>query len=180
MDGEGERTRELIRRRAATRRPVGPTALAVGLPGAETLSMATRDGMTILDSATCLRLLGSQEVGRLAVSVAYHPDIFPINYVVDDATIVFRTAEGTKLAAAFIGHAVAFEADGYDADTGDAWSVVVKGHAEEIAMHDMLEDTAFPVFPWSAGPKSRFMRVVPDEISGRRFHVIQRRSDGDG
>jgi GNAT superfamily N-acetyltransferase len=114
-----------------------------------------------------LRLLGSQEVGRLAVSVAYHPDIFPINYVVDDATIVFRTAEGTKLAAAFIGHAVAFEADGYDADTGDAWSVVVKGHAEEIAMHDMLEDTAFPVFPWSAGPKSRFMRVVPDEISGR-------------
>ena len=41
-------------------------------------------------------------------------------------------------------------------------------------MHDVLDD-AFPVFPWSATPKSRFVRVVPEEVTGRRFHVVQRR-----
>jgi hypothetical protein len=38
-------------------------------------------------------LLRSAEVGRLAVSVADHPDIFPINYLVDHGTIVFWTGE---------------------------------------------------------------------------------------
>jgi hypothetical protein len=45
---------------------------------------------------------------------------------------VFRTAEGTKLAGAVQGDEVAFEADGYERHTGEAWSGVVKGHAEEI------------------------------------------------
>jgi hypothetical protein len=134
---------------------------------------------TILDPDSCLRLLGSEEVGRLAVSVAGYPDIFPVNYVLDDTTIVFRTAEGTKLAAAFAGHGVAFEADGYDAEANEAWSVVIKGHAEEIKMYDLLEDTAFPLFSWSIAPKSRFVRVVPDQISGRRFHLAQGRSAHD-
>ena len=43
------------------------------------------------------------------------PDIFPINYVVDHGAVVFRTAEGTKLAAAVLGQGVAFEIDGYEA-----------------------------------------------------------------
>lgn len=132
-------------------------------------------GISVLDPDECWRLLREQEVGRLAVSVEHHPDIFPINYAVDGETIVFRTAEGTKLAAAFIGPGLAFEIDGYDPDAGDAWSVVLKGHAEEIEMHELLDDNAFPVFPWSAHPKSRFVRVLPDEVSGRRFHVAQRR-----
>ena len=61
------------------------------------------DGMTILDTHTCLDLLRTSEVGRLAVSITDHPDIFPINYVVDRGTVVFRTAEGTKLAASLLG-----------------------------------------------------------------------------
>jgi hypothetical protein len=56
-------------------------------------------GTTVLDTHTCLGLLRTSEVGRLAVSITDHPDIFPINYTVDRGTVVFRTAEGTKLAA---------------------------------------------------------------------------------
>jgi uncharacterized protein len=48
----------------------------------------------------CWALLRSQEAGRLAVLIADRPEIFPINYVVDHGTVVFRTAEGTKLAGA--------------------------------------------------------------------------------
>jgi uncharacterized protein len=114
-------------------------------------------------------------VGRLAVSISDHPDIFPINYVVDQGMIVFRTAEGTKLAAALLGRAVAFEADGYDAGAGDAWSVVVKGHANEVeSMDDYFDALDLPLFPWHAGPKHRFVRIEPIAITGRRFKVVGR------
>lgn len=115
------------------------------------------------------------EVGRLAVSIANHPDIFPINYVVDGGSIVFRTAEGTKLAAAVLGSAVAFEIDGYDAESGRASSVVVKGHAVEIEnMFDLFDAHDLPLFPWNAAPKNRFVRIIPTEVSGRQFVVTDR------
>ena len=130
-------------------------------------------GVAHLEANDCWALLRSCEVGRLAVSVADRPDIFPINYVVDHGTVVFRTAEGTKLAAAVAGEAVAFEADGYEPGSGEAWSVVVKGQAEEISRgHELLDTAGLPLFPWHAAPKHRFVRIVPDEISGRRFHVV--------
>ncbi len=131
------------------------------------------DGMTILDTHTCLDLLRTSEVGRLAVSIKNHPDIFPINYVVDRGTVVFRTAEGTKLAASLLGLAVAFEVDGYDPDAGEAWSVVIKGYAVEIErMYEMFDALDLPLFPWHAGPKHRFVRIEPLEITGRRFTVV--------
>jgi hypothetical protein len=130
------------------------------------------DGITVLDSDECWALLGRTEVGRLAVSIANHPDVFPINYVVDHETVVFRTAEGTKLAAAVLGTAVAFEIDGYDAETREAWSVVIKGWAVEIEqMYDLFDARDLPLFPWNAAPKHRFVRVSPSETTGRRFTV---------
>ena len=131
--------------------------------------------LTVLGTTACLALLRSAEVGRLGMCVAGRPEIFPINFAVVEDQLVFATAEGTKLAAAFVSGTVAFEVDGEDPSTGDAWSVVVKGPVQEIPMHDLLDETAFPLFPWSATPKSRFLRVVPEEISGRRFHVVRRR-----
>lgn len=132
-----------------------------------------RPGVTVLEVHTCWMLLRDAEVGRLAVSIAEHPDIFPVNYLIDHGTIVFRTAQGTKLAAAIACPHVAFEVDGYEPDAGEAWSVVVKGHAEEIkTIPEVLDTMTFPLFPWHVGPKHHFLRIVPDDISGRRFHVL--------
>jgi nitroimidazol reductase NimA-like FMN-containing flavoprotein (pyridoxamine 5'-phosphate oxidase superfamily) len=131
-----------------------------------------KTGMTILDPDLCWNLLRSAEVGRLAVSIQDQPDIFPINFVVDHGTVVFRTAEGTKLAAAVLGRGVAFEADGLDAVAGEAWSVVIKGRAEEVLkMIEVFEATDLPLFPWLTSPKPRFVRIVPASITGRSFHV---------
>ena len=133
-----------------------------------------RFGVEELDVRTCLDLLRSQEVGRLAVSIADRPDIFPINYVVDHGAVVFRTAEGTKLAAAVLGTAVAFEADGYSVAKGEAWSVVVKGRAAEIeSIREVFEAVDLPLFPWHAAPKHRFVRIEPEEITGRRFLIVE-------
>jgi hypothetical protein len=127
----------------------------------------------ILLEQECWDLLRSQEVGRLAISIANHPDIFPVNFVVDHASIVFRTAEGTKLAAAVLGTSVAFEVD--DETDGVAWSVVVKGHALEIADRATIFDASdLPLYPWHAAPKHRFVRIVPEMVTGRRFRVVDR------
>jgi nitroimidazol reductase NimA-like FMN-containing flavoprotein (pyridoxamine 5'-phosphate oxidase superfamily) len=133
-----------------------------------------RFGIEVLETNACWQFLRDSDVGRLAVSITDHPDIFPVNYVVDHGTVVFRTAEGTKLAGAVLGRAVAFEIDGYDTDEGDAWSVVVKGHASEIErMQDVFDALDLPLFPWHASPKHRFVRIEPSDVSGRRFHVVQ-------
>jgi len=126
-----------------------------------------------LDEHQCWELLRSQEVGRLAVAIANRPDIFPINYVVDHASVVFRTAEGTKLASAVLGESVAFEIDG-EAD-GEAWSVVVKGPALEIErMYELFDALELPLYPWHAAPKHRFVRILPEHVTGRRFLVADR------
>jgi uncharacterized protein len=132
-----------------------------------------RFGTEVLETNVCWQLLRDSEVGRLAVSITDHPDIFPINFVVDHGTVLFRTAEGTKLAAAVLGCAVAFEVDGYDPDRADAWSVVLKGRATEIErMQDVFSALDLPLFPWHAAPKPRFVRIEPSDISGRRFHTV--------
>jgi hypothetical protein len=133
------------------------------------------DGMEDLGVAECWSLLRREEVGRLAVSIADHPDIFPINFLVDGESIVFRTAAGTKLAAAVLGRGVAFEIDGYDPVAGDAWSVVVKGYAREIEhMLEYFDADDLPLFPWHTSVKPNIVRITPDIITGRRFHVADR------
>jgi uncharacterized protein len=124
-----------------------------------------------LPESACWALLRSTSVGRLAVWVEDHPDIFPINYAVDHGTAVFRSGSGTKLSAALSDSPVALEADGYDAEAGAAWSVVIRGNAEEIRGQDLIDTTDLPLFPWQAGHKGRFIRIVPTATTGRRFPI---------
>lgn len=139
----------------------------------------TQNGMEELSAAECWRLLRTHEVGRLAVSITDHPDIFPVNYVVDGDGVVFRTGPGTKLAAAVLGRGVAFEIDGYDPLAGEAWSVVVKGAARQVEhMIEYFEADELPLFPWHAAPKPDIVRIEPGEVTGRRFHVVERRELG--
>ena len=85
---------------------------------------------------------------------------------------MFRSAEGTKLAAAVLGRAVAHEVDGYDTERRVA-GVVVKGRAEEIELlDDLLHAMDLPLFPWHEGPKHRWCES-PDELTGRRFKMAE-------
>ena len=126
-----------------------------------------------LEHHECWALLRTVSVGRLAVLADGRPDIFPVNYTVDGGTLVFRTAQGTKLSAATGGDAaVAVEADGVDPDTALAWSVVVKGTAALVkSTEDVLETSRLYLFPWQAGRKDAFVRITPDSVTGRRFKV---------
>ena len=130
----------------------------------------TRTGIEILDEDECLRLLAVEEVGRLAVIHATAPRIFPVNYVLENRTIVFRTDAGTKL-----DHGqrspVCFEIDAFDRPTRSGWSVVVTGRLEEITPFDsriLAEAKALQIDPWAGGTRSHWMRILIDQISGRR------------
>ncbi|GAA1336576.1 pyridoxamine 5'-phosphate oxidase family protein [Arthrobacter roseus] len=135
----------------------------------------------ILTDNECWAFLRDAPVGRLALCIDGQPEIFPINFVVDHGTIVYRTSEGTKSHAAEKSPA-ALEADGLIAggtpgsveEEGPhqetVWSVVVKGSAATIAVtSELIASVRLPLHPWESGRKDRFMRLVPETISGRAF-----------
>jgi hypothetical protein len=111
-------------------------------------------------------------VGRLGVWVRDHPEIFPVTFTVDRNTILFRSGPGTKLDAALSGTPVVFEVDALEATTSVIWSVMVKGRAEQLTRSVELMDTGdLPLKPWHPGDKSIFVRIIPTELTGRRFPI---------
>ena len=138
------------------------------------------DAVEELTDATCWELLRASRVGRLAVCVSGSARIFPINFVVDEHSIVFRTAPGTKLAG-IRNSDVAFEIDDYDPGTGHATSVIIEGRAAEITDADEWDHALeLPLFPWHIAPKGHFVRITPDTVSGRRFRAAYAGESGTG
>lgn len=137
------------------------------------------DAIQVLREHACWDLVRQASIGRLAVALEGQPEIFPVNHVVDRGTVLFRTAIGTKLNAAD-GQRVAFEVDGVDEKTGEAWSVVLKGRAESVSsLDEVIDSYGVPVFAWQRGPKPVFIRVDVDAVSGRRFHANRHHADSD-
>jgi nitroimidazol reductase NimA-like FMN-containing flavoprotein (pyridoxamine 5'-phosphate oxidase superfamily) len=120
----------------------------------------------------CWDLLASAVVGRLALVVDGHPEIFPVNFVVERRSIVFRTAGGTKLWESEKEVAAAFEIDGYDTLTEEAWSVVTRGTLAKIySQEEKSAVDALGLEPWEPGEKSHYVRLAPNVLTGRRFKV---------
>jgi nitroimidazol reductase NimA-like FMN-containing flavoprotein (pyridoxamine 5'-phosphate oxidase superfamily) len=127
-----------------------------------------------LSTSQCWKYLRATELGRLCVVTADGPDVFPINFLVDGGTLVFRSDSGTKLAAIDADPRVAFEIDGSDTSIDQAWSVVVHGKARRVVNDREGVDAVEPgVTPWQSGEKSCWIRIVPAEITGRRFPKAQ-------
>lgn len=133
-------------------------------------SIDARTGLEWIDRDECLALLAGDVVGRLAVVSGGAADIFPVNYVLDGETIVFRTDPGTKLDASGRAQA-AFEIDRVDREHRTGWSVVASGRLEEVTRYSSgtLERLRhLPVDPWAGGEKAHYVRLIPSRITGRR------------
>lgn len=124
--------------------------------------------ITVLSASECWDLLASRTLGRLVTSVDGQPEIFPINYVVQNRTVLFRTAPGTKLVSTAINNHVLFEAD--DHNVAEGWSVIVKGMARSLRSNEEIaEAERAQLLPWVATVKEHYVRIVPVSVSGRRF-----------
>ncbi len=122
----------------------------------------------------CVALLLGKDYGRIAVVNEGHPEIFPVNYVLNGRTVAFRTAQGTKLHWADLGH-VAFEAEEVDESSGTGWSVEVRGIGRDITdATDALSEhvRALPLDPWAPGERSNWVLIANPEFTGRRLTAI--------
>jgi nitroimidazol reductase NimA-like FMN-containing flavoprotein (pyridoxamine 5'-phosphate oxidase superfamily) len=123
-----------------------------------------------LSQKECWELLTHAGVGRIGVLVDSSPEIYPLNFVVHDHTIVFRTESGNKLRGLDRNPTVCFEADGYDLATRVGWSVLVKGRAEDVVDSETLHALRqLPLEYWSVGDKPHWIRITPIEVTGRRI-----------
>jgi nitroimidazol reductase NimA-like FMN-containing flavoprotein (pyridoxamine 5'-phosphate oxidase superfamily) len=121
-----------------------------------------------LTDEECFERLSAHELGRLVTQAAGVLDIFPVNYALDGRSIVFRTAEGSKLTELVINDEVLFEVDDHTAD--EAWSVVIRGHAQRLETSDEVQAAdELPLTPWIPTLKYNYVRVTPDSLSGRWF-----------
>lgn len=128
-------------------------------------------GMEVLGYDECLRLVGSEPVGRIAFADGGDMHIFPINHCVLDGLVAFRTTDGTKLGVAMEGSVVAFEADHYDADRQAGWSVLVKGRAALVTDSELRTRLrATGLAPWRNRVDSpEWVVIRPDTVTGRRL-----------
>ena len=128
------------------------------------------DGQPILEltDEQSWNLLEGTKHGRLVVSVAGEPDIFPVNFVTSDRKIYLRTAPGNKLAQLTINSAVLFETDGILSD--EAWSVVLRGTARVLTNSAELERVeALGLKTWVPTLKDFYVEIAPTSLSGRHF-----------
>jgi nitroimidazol reductase NimA-like FMN-containing flavoprotein (pyridoxamine 5'-phosphate oxidase superfamily) len=126
-----------------------------------------------LERDECLRLLATSNVGRVAVNVPdWTPVIRPVNYVFDEssASVIFRSARGSKFHALVHAQRAAFEVDGVEPARQAGWSVIVVGPVEEVTnAAELTRLDRSGLRPWVPGETSHWMRIRTTVVSGRRI-----------
>jgi nitroimidazol reductase NimA-like FMN-containing flavoprotein (pyridoxamine 5'-phosphate oxidase superfamily) len=132
--------------------------------------MQETNNLLRLPRSECLRLLAKAEIGRIVFVEAALPAIQPVNYVLADDEVVYRTANGAKLAAATRNSVVAFEVDEIDPETHTGWSVVGVGRCYEVTDPDRLAllATRMPA-PWATHHTGHTIAIEMTRLTGRRI-----------
>lgn len=127
------------------------------------------NGVEALRDEECWALLRSQRLGRLAYRLADEIDIAPVNHVVDGGTLLFTTAEGSKLLGVVLDPRVAFEVDRLG--DGVAESVVVHGRARRLDEDEEHRVETVPLRPSTETLRYNVVEITPTSLSGRRFRL---------
>jgi uncharacterized protein len=124
-----------------------------------------------LDHEECWEALRADEFGRLAYHLADEVNLVPLNYAVDGDTLLFRTAEGSKLLGVVMNPDVVFEIDSYGEST--AQSVIVRGRARLLEEDEAHRADTTRLRPWLPTLKYNVVEIVPIEVTGRRFNLAR-------
>ncbi|MEV4377356.1 pyridoxamine 5'-phosphate oxidase family protein [Streptosporangium sp. NPDC049644] len=127
-------------------------------------------GLEVLSRPECLELLGSVSIGRIVFTDRALPAVQPVNFVLDDETVVIRTTIGSKLAAAARDAIVAFEADDFDPSARTGWSVTAVGPARAVYESREIERLArLPLTAWAPASRDHYILVQTGHLTGRRI-----------
>jgi hypothetical protein len=128
-----------------------------------------------LEQTECLRLLASVPVGRIVFAHHALPQIRPVNHLLLQDRIMFRTHDHAALLAVTglgqdDGAIVAYEADHIDPDTHTGWSVIVTGRAHRLTDPDDMSVVQRLLSPWVDGePRENVVMIQPELITGFRL-----------
>jgi nitroimidazol reductase NimA-like FMN-containing flavoprotein (pyridoxamine 5'-phosphate oxidase superfamily) len=120
----------------------------------------------------CKERLESTPIGRVVFTYGGLPRVLPVAFVVDDDSIVVRTASGSKLANAGDDGVLTFQADSIHETTRTGWSVVVTGHASLETDPAAQRRIAERLVPWAPGIKDAYVRIPMTMVTGRRIEVL--------
>lgn len=163
----------VLRRLAAALHTTTAGLLGAGAqqpPGHSLRSAAAN--FTKLTSIECRTLIAPGGIGRIAFSAVSGPVVLPVNFTVVGGSIVVRTSEGS-LIEAHGDERAGFEVDHVDEALHQGWSVLVQGQAHRVLQPGELRHVqeAVTSAPWPDGKRDVYIRIVPDQISGRRISL---------
>jgi nitroimidazol reductase NimA-like FMN-containing flavoprotein (pyridoxamine 5'-phosphate oxidase superfamily) len=121
-----------------------------------------------IDRAECLDLLAAHQVGRVAYCDDLGPVVLPVNYALDQDTILIQTTPHSNLARHLRAGPASFQLDEFDDYTQTGWSVLVRGEAGYVEPSDLPVDEDRP-HAWAEGQRTFHVRITPHDISGRRL-----------
>jgi nitroimidazol reductase NimA-like FMN-containing flavoprotein (pyridoxamine 5'-phosphate oxidase superfamily) len=123
-----------------------------------------------LSRGECLDLLSRTRLGRIGACVGSIPTILPVRFALSGDHVVFRVAPGSLLANATANAIVTFEADRFDEDAREGWSIEVDGVMRDVLDHDtIVRCRNLPLETWADRPgEDRFLRLAIAEVRGRR------------
>lgn len=137
---------------------------------ADMMPVRNLGAVTTLDVGECLDLLETASIGRVAFNDDAGPIVLPVNYTVDQGSVVFRSTFGAKLAGAEQRSIASFQVDAVDQETGTGWSVLVRGRLAEVVRGENLDRLANSgLEPLAGGDQSHWIRVQSASITGRRI-----------
>lgn len=121
-----------------------------------------------LSAADCRRLLPAAPVGRLAVATPNFPTLEPVSFAVVEGELVLAARAGSAGDAVAPGAVVAFEVDVLEPGERRGWSVVVKGHVEDLDA-DVAAIVRPMLSPWAVDPADRLLLIRSERITGQRI-----------
>jgi nitroimidazol reductase NimA-like FMN-containing flavoprotein (pyridoxamine 5'-phosphate oxidase superfamily) len=136
------------------------------------------DTVTELTPEECWDRFESEELGRLAYRLVDEVHIVPVNYVVDNRSLLIRTGAGNKLLAAALQSDVAFEIDWHD--DRDAWSVVARGRLRQLGEDELRRIEDHVERSWVQTAKHDVVELQPEVVTGRRFVLSRPELDNEG
>jgi nitroimidazol reductase NimA-like FMN-containing flavoprotein (pyridoxamine 5'-phosphate oxidase superfamily) len=130
-----------------------------------------RGYLSAIDADDCWTLLDDTTVGRLAFSTDDGIVILPVNFIVFDSAVYFRTNPGSTIAKLADGcDDVAFEVDHHEDLFQRGWNVLLRGSTAAVDAREAAQalDSTIRLGPWAPGERSLMIKLTPRRIDGRR------------
>jgi len=114
------------------------------------------------DDEQCLALLGRSQFGRIALSLMAVQVVFPVRYALTGGELLFALSVD-QLAQALDERIATLQADGFEEDRGQRWTVFAVGPVRRVEGFEG---------PELAGTSGDLFRLQPAILSGRWIETL--------